>query len=143
MDVIDAVKSAFSRYFDFEGRATRAEFWYFIAFGIVALSILPFIDGLLFDTAPPPETGPWYFLGYTVQHGPLSVLFIAVMFMPWLSVSTRRLHDVGRSGWWVLFGFIPPIGWLFMTVWLARESVPADNEYGHDPLAGQGITGHA
>ncbi len=120
MDILDAIKSAFVHYFDFKGRSTRAEFWYFMAFVIGMLSLLPFIDGLLFDTRPPPETGPWYFLGYNVAHGPLSALFGAIVLIPWLSVSTRRLHDVGRPGWWIFFGFIPPIGWLFMMIWLVR-----------------------
>ncbi|MBO6505194.1 MAG: DUF805 domain-containing protein [Kordiimonadaceae bacterium] len=143
MDVIDAVKSAFQRYFDFQGRSRRAEFWYFIAFGVAGLCILPFFDGLLFDTSAPPEAGPWSSFGFNVRHGPLSILFIAVMFIPWVSVSARRLHDIGRNGWWILFGFVPPIGWLFMLIWLTRDSLPEENEYGTDPLAGEGIAGHA
>lgn len=134
MDILDAIKSAFVHYFDFKSRASRAEFWYFMAFVIGMLSLLPFVDGALFDSTPPPETGPWYFLGFNVAHGPLSALFGAIVFMPWLSVSTRRLHDVGRPGWWIFFGFIPPIGWLFMMVWLTRPSQNEGAEYGPEPL---------
>lgn len=143
MDIVDAVKSAFQRYFDFSGRSSRAAFWYFMAFVIGGLSLLPFIDGFLFGTGPVPLAGPWASFGFPVAHGPLSALFGLACFIPWLSVSTRRLHDVGRPGWWMYFGFIPPFGWMFMMVWLTREGVVGENEHGPDPLAGQGVAGHA
>ncbi len=142
MDILDAVKAAFQQYFDFKGRASRAAFWYFMAFMIAGLSLLPFLDGFLFDTGPVPQAGPWASFGFTVAHGPLSALFGLIVLMPWLSVSTRRLHDIGRTGWWMYFGFIPPFGWLFMLIWLTREGVVGDNEYGPDPLVGQGVEGH-
>ncbi len=142
MDILDAVKAAFLHFFDFQGRASRAAFWFFMAFMIAGLSLLPFVDGYFFDTGPVPQAGPWASFGYTVAHGPLSALFGLIVLVPWLSVSTRRLHDVGRPGWWMYFGFIPPFGWLFMLIWLTREGVVGDNEYGPDPLAGQGVEGH-
>lgn len=140
MDFLHAVQSAFQRYFDFTGRSSRSEFWYFILFGFLVGSLLSFLDSVMFFSSELPEAGP---LPLHRFYGPLTILFMAGMVIPWLSVSTRRLHDIGRDGWWILFGFVPPIGWLFMMVWLTRDSAPEDNEYGHDPLAGQGLEGHA
>ena len=51
------------------------------------------------------------------------------------AVGVRRLHDTGRSGWWILIGFIPVIGWLVLLVFMFMDSQPGDNEYGPSPKA--------
>ena len=83
MDPVTAVKTCFKKYFDFKGRARRSELWWFVLFVVVVSSALTFLSGLV------PA------VGY------LSALFGLAVVIPEFSALTRRLHDVGRSGWWV------------------------------------------
>ena len=104
MDFTTAIKTCFSKYADFNGRARRSEFWYFYLLTFVAAWI-PFLGWLL------------------------SVALI----IPSLSVGARRLHDIGRSGWWQLLVLIPFIGGIILLIWWAKDSTPGANEYGENP----------
>ena len=68
--------------------------------------------------------------------GPLSSVFALAIFLPYLAVTARRLHDVDRSGWWMLIYLIPLIGWILMLVWSCQRGTPGINRFGADPLAG-------
>lgn len=94
-------------YVDFEGRVGRQEFWMFILFS-VGLNIILEIIGI-------------DILGALVSLG---------LFLPNIALTTRRLHDTGRSGWWQLLWLIPIIGWIVIIVFLARQTTPVDNQYG-------------
>lgn len=133
MDPVTAIKSAFINAFDFKGRASRAEFWWFITFALGLGNIIMVVEGMVLHAGELPEAGPLFALGVSIFMGPIASVFAALMVVPWVSVSARRLHDVGRSGFWMYFGFIPPIGWLFMMVWLTREGSPLENQYGPAP----------
>ncbi|WP_262694518.1 DUF805 domain-containing protein [Kordiimonas aquimaris] len=135
MNFIDAIKSAFRNYLNFSGRASRLEFWAFIIFALVAGNIITVLEGVIFHAGDLPEAGPLFAVGISIFLGPIASVFAALMIIPWVSVSTRRLHDIGRSGFWIYFGFIPPIGWLFMLIWLVREGDAGDNVYGPAPEA--------
>lgn len=87
MNMIDAVKSALRQYVGFSGRARRSEYWYWILATLIAGIILAIIEGVMG-------------LG-TDGSGPLSTLFNLAIFLPGLAVTFRRLHDTGRSGWWI------------------------------------------
>lgn len=137
MNFIEAVQTAFAKYFDFTGRASRAEFWYFIIFALVAGNLITVLEGVLLHAGDLPEAGPLFAVGISIFLGPIASTFAALMLVPWLSVSVRRLHDIGRSGFWIYFGFIPPIGWLFMLIWLTREGDLSENTYGANPAAAQ------
>ncbi len=93
----ESIKTCFNKYADFNGRATRSEFWWFVLF-LVLVS-----------------------LGLSIISAILSALFSLAILLPSITVSTRRLHDTGRSGWWQLIGFVPIIGWIVLIVFMAQE----------------------
>lgn len=104
---------AFKKYADFTGRARRKQYWMFVLTYTVIMIALSFIDAL-FGTV-------W-----------LSPLFSLILIIPSLSISARRLHDTGRSGWWQLIYFIPLIGLIVMLVFLCQDS-REENAYGVSP----------
>jgi len=108
-------------YAGFSGRARRTEYWMYFLFNIlfaIAAVILDNILGLASET-----------LGY----GPIYGLYALVTFIPSLAVGVRRLHDTGKSGWFLLIALIPLIGSIWLIVVLATEGVKGPNEYGADP----------
>jgi uncharacterized membrane protein YhaH (DUF805 family) len=100
-----AVKTCLRKYTDFTGRAARPEFWWFFLFQI----ILMVVTGMLSDI--------------------LNLIAALGLLLPGLAVGARRLHDIGKSGWFLLVGLIPFVGWLVMLYWFVQPSAPA-NEYG-------------
>jgi len=88
MNMIEAVKSCFKKYFQFRGRARRSEYWYWILFTVLASVLFTIIDTFLFSNLA--ATG--------IE--PTGLIFSLVTFVPGLSVTWRRLHDTNRSGWW-------------------------------------------
>jgi uncharacterized membrane protein YhaH (DUF805 family) len=111
----------FTKYATFDGRARRKEFWYFVLVNaLIGYLILRFelSTGNIY-----PETG----------FGLLTIIFSLVIFLPSLTVSVRRLHDTGHSGWWILIGPVPIIGALVLIVFYIRDSDPSQNDYGLNP----------
>ncbi len=108
------------KYADFSGRAQRAEYWYFVLFNTIIVIILTILDAA--------------FGLYDIQSGIglLSGIYQLGVFIPSLAVSVRRLHDIGKSGWWLLLGLIPLIGIVILIIWFATDS-KEDNEYGPNP----------
>ena len=104
---------AIKQYATFSGRARRKEYWMFYLFYMIFYILLAIIDGIL---------GTIF----------LSSIFILALLIPSISISARRLHDTGRSGWWQLIILIPLIGVIVLIVFLAQDSVD-DNEYGISP----------
>ena len=123
MNMKDAVASVFRNYATFSGRACRSEYWWFFLFNLIASFILSALDG--------PGPGP-------MRHGAgmLSSIWWLANVIPSLAVAVRRLHDTGRSGWWLLLGLIPLIGQIVLIVWFASRGTPGANPHGEDPLAG-------
>lgn len=125
----EAVCSVYSNYATFRGRATRSEYWYFVLFCVLVAFVAVFI-GVAIGLG----TG-----GYgegTVGAGVcalLMIVFYIVSFLPSLALSVRRLHDIGKSGWYILIGFIPYIGGIVMFIFALMKSAP-DNRYGPNPL---------
>ncbi|CAN5539220.1 DUF805 domain-containing protein [soil metagenome] len=114
MSFTDAVKSAFDNYVNFDGRASRSAFWWFVLFEVLVLFGLYIIGAALFDSAV------LYFLG------------VLALFLPALAVAIRRLHDTNRSGWWYLIGLIP-FGGIVLIVFWVQDSDPGDNDHGPPP----------
>lgn len=113
----EAVKSALSKYATFSGRAQRAEYWWFFLFTLIGGMVTGVIDAMIFGwEADDPEI--------------LNSVFSFAMFVPGLAVGWRRMHDVGRSGWW----FLLPYGALFFAV-IALATVGFSGEGGGSGVA--------
>ena len=111
------------KYGVFKGRARRKEYWYFVLFNLIFVIAAMILDRLFgtFDSNS----------GYGVIYG----LYVLAVFVPGLAVSVRRLHDLGKSGWWLLIALIPLVGGIWLIVLYATEGQHIDNQYGPDPKA--------
>ncbi len=112
------------KYAVFEGRARRKEYWFFQLFNFLISLALGFID--LFTGLYNPETGLGFFSG---------IYALGVM-IPGIAVSVRRLHDTGRSGWWLLINLVPLLGSIVFIYFTVLDSNPGSNEYGPSPKNG-------
>jgi len=108
-------------YVGFSGRAHRTEFWMFVLINLVITLVLSFIDGMLGLASA--EYGM----------GPLQGLYSLAVLLPSLAVAVRRLHDTGRTGWWLLICLIPLIGAIVLIVFYCLDSQEGDNQYGPNP----------
>ena len=121
-------RSGFKHYFNFSGRATQAEFWYFLLFFLTAYLAVWLLDHFFL---PPVLTlkdlpgGEYLPAGYIDESVGLAVLaYRPIMGIPTLSITVRRLHDIGKSGWWSCLWVLPfpVIGWFWLIPWLMRPS---------------------
>ena len=110
MGIQQAFVTCLRKYADFSGRATRSEYWWFVLCEVLILGIASLIS----DTLPG--------------------LFALALVLPALAVGARRLHDTGRSGWWLLLMLVPFIGGLFLLYWAVLPSQPGANAFG-EPAA--------
>ena len=113
------------KYATFSGRATRSEYWYFVLIYSITYTILMGID-LAIGTFSQELMDKGTFLGF------LSTAYSLVLFLPSLAVTVRRLHDINKSGWWILLIFVPIIGFILLVVYLCTNS-KEDNKYGINP----------
>jgi uncharacterized membrane protein YhaH (DUF805 family) len=129
MSFQDAIRTAFSKYATFEGRARRAEYWWFALFTMLVRVILNAVDR--------PFIGGDMGMGRYGMHGPgtLVVLFSLAVLVPSLAVAARRLHDIGRTGWWLLIILIPVVGWIILIIFAVQRGDAGANAYGADPIA--------
>jgi uncharacterized membrane protein YhaH (DUF805 family) len=105
------------RYADFSGRASRTEFWIFTLVNLIIITVVSALCRLL---------------GWS---GTLVVnIYNLVVFIPALAVAVRRLHDTGRTGWWLLIAPIPLVD-LILLVFFVQASAPGANEYGAEASA--------
>jgi uncharacterized membrane protein YhaH (DUF805 family) len=114
MSFTDAVRDGFSKYATFSGRSSRPAYWWWFLFGIIAALVGYLIDAIL-------GTG---FVFY-------AIVALALL-LPNLAVTVRRLHDTGRSGWWILIGLIPLAGGIVMLVFMLLAS-DGPNKWGNAP----------
>lgn len=105
------------KYAVFGGRARRTEYWMFILFNFIIALVLNIIEGSL----KMPRI--------------LSTLYSLAILVPGIAVTTRRLHDTNRSGWWQLIGLIPLIGLIVLIVFTVQDSQAGENKYGSSPKA--------
>lgn len=103
MGFSQAVKSVFSNYANFSGRARRSEYWYFVLFSLI-IGLIPIVNLIV---------------------GLISII-------PGIAVCVRRLHDIGKSGWWLLLCLIPIVN-LILLVWYCTDSQPGENQWGANP----------
>jgi uncharacterized membrane protein YhaH (DUF805 family) len=119
--------NVFRQYADFGGRARRREFWYFVLFNCIAAIVAVIIDA---------EAG-WDMTAYSrsglPNYGPFYLTYMAAVLLPALAVAVRRLHDLGKSGWWLLIGLIPLVGGIWLIVLYCTEGESGQNRYGDNP----------
>ena len=114
MSFTDAIRDGFSKYVTFSGRSSRSAYWWWYLFGVLVLVVSLAID---------------YALG---AGGILYALVALAMLLPNLAVLVRRLHDSGRSGWWILIALVPLIGAIVLLVFTLQGSDPP-NQWGNGP----------
>jgi uncharacterized membrane protein YhaH (DUF805 family) len=114
-EIQKAVKTCLTKYADFNGRAARPEFWWFM----LAQFILHVILGMISPA--------------------LDGLAALALLIPSLAAGSRRLHDIGKSGWLQLLGLIPIIGWILLIYWCAQPGEPGDNKYGAAPAGAAAV----
>jgi uncharacterized membrane protein YhaH (DUF805 family) len=102
-------------YAGFSGRARRTEYWMFFLINFIIVVVLDVISMAIKLS--------------TILGGVYGLLVL----IPALAVGVRRLHDTGRSGWWLLIGLIPVVGTIILIVFLATDGQPGDNQYGSNP----------
>jgi len=119
---------AWQRAADFSGRSRRKEYWYFNLLNGIAFLFL-FLFAIPFGEHEKPST---------IALG-LIFIYSLIVFIPALSVTIRRLHDIGRSGWWYFIAFIPLIGGLILFVFTLLDSEPYANPWGQDPKASERV----
>lgn len=110
MSFIDAMKSCFRHYAQGNGRASRAEYWYFVLFILVVQIVLRLLSPAL------------------------AYVFDLAVFLPNVAVGIRRLHDTDRAGMWLLLSLVPVIGWIVLLLWFSQKSDPGENRFGPPPL---------
>tara|TARA_B100001093_G_C26796517_1_gene1001355 strand:+ start:1273 stop:1617 length:345 start_codon:yes stop_codon:yes gene_type:complete len=106
MNFLKSIETCFYKYIEFNGRASRSEFWWFYLFIIIC-----------------------WIIGFAL--GPIiEAIIILGLLIPYIAVQARRLHDIGKSGWLQLISFIPLIGAIILIVWSATEGTKKKNKYG-------------
>lgn len=119
---------------NFSGRARRSEYWGFVLFNmIVLLPINVYNQVYIIGQALAGYTEPTMLIGGSVLLTTIYYVWSLVSFLPGLAVSVRRMHDTGRSGWFVLVGLIPLVGWILLLVWYCTDSAYGTNQYGPNP----------
>ena len=133
--------AALKNYAGFRGRARRREYWMFVLVNAIIGIVLAVVGKL---TRMP--DGPTFGIGMSRNglgvfgiglfgNSILFQVYALATFLPFLAVEVRRLHDIGRTGLWWLFGLVPVLGWIVLVVFCATDGVPGDNKYGPDPTA--------
>lgn len=102
-------------YAGFSGRAHRKEYWMFLLFNMIIAVVLGFVEGLFGSP------------------GILGSLYSLAVLVPSIAVSMRRLHDTGRSGLWLLIGFVPLVGAIVLLIFFVQDSMQGENQYGSSP----------
>lgn len=117
MNFQTSVKTCLNKFIDFSGRASRAEYWWFFLFSLIASLVGSIVDAML-----------------SITFGFEGLISLALL-LPSLAVSVRRLKDTDRSGWWLLLVFIPIVGWLVLLYFFVQKGTAGENRFGADPLA--------
>ena len=112
MNLFEAINACFNKYAQFSGRARRSEYWYWQ----VSEWIMGLVVYYLYD-----------------DNATISAVIEIILFLPGLAVSVRRLHDIGRSGWALLWILFPVIGWILLFIYYCTDGHEGPNAYGDDP----------
>lgn len=122
MSFADAVRSCLQQYVGFSGRARRSEYWWFFLFNVLVSIVASILDSVLGTMSDDTNVGL------------IGTIASLALLLPSIAVGIRRLHDTSRSGWWILIGLIPIVGWIILLVFYVQDS-HGDNQYGPSPKA--------
>jgi uncharacterized membrane protein YhaH (DUF805 family) len=100
-----------NKYAEFDGRAGRQEFWSFVLVNFLVSLVLGVV-------------------GSMIDSSMLGNLYSLAVFVPGIALGARRLHDIGKSGWWQLLALIPVIGWIILIIWAVTPGEITPNAYG-------------
>ena len=114
---------ALKKYAVFGGRSRRKEYWYFVLFSLIVSLVLSAVDALLGTFSS------------STNVGLLGGLYGLAIIIPTIAVSVRRLHDIDRTGWWVLISLVPVIGTIVLLVFAVLDGTPGQNRFGPNPKA--------
>lgn len=114
-------KVVFENYANFSGRARRSEYWYFLLMNMIIA-----IGAIIIDSVSGLNIAP-------LPYGYVYFAYLLLTLLPGFAVAIRRLHDVGKSGWFFLISFIPFIGAIWLLVLFCSEGESGTNAYGPDP----------
>jgi uncharacterized membrane protein YhaH (DUF805 family) len=120
MNFGEAIASGFRNYVTFSGRAARSAFWYWALFALIVGIVTQILDRAIFPDSEAPL-------------GPINAIANIVLFLPYLAVGVRRLHDIDRTGWWYLLCFTG-VGVILLIVWACQRGTAGANRFGPDPL---------
>ncbi|MBB4658773.1 DUF805 domain-containing protein [Parvularcula dongshanensis] len=120
---VDSIPLFFRNYLKFEGRSSRGAFWWWMLASVLINVGLALLDGMI--------------VGWEQDNGPLGMLFSLITLIPSLALNVRRLHDVGRSGWWLLLA-VTIIGILLLFYWAVLPGQRRRNRFGPDHETGRG-----
>ena len=112
---------ALNKYAVFSGRSRRKEYWYFVLCNVIVSLVLSGLDALLGTFSS------------SANVGLLSGIYALAIIIPTLAVSVRRLHDIDRTGWWVLIHLVPVIGSIVLLVFAVLDGTPGENRFGSNP----------
>jgi uncharacterized membrane protein YhaH (DUF805 family) len=117
----------YRKYFDFNGRARRSEYWLFVLFMAIVVIVLEAVAAVA-AVGGSSQLGPPQHAVIVATSG-----FFLVTMIPLLAVKFRRLHDSNRSAWWLLIGLVPLLGALVLLAFLLLDGTPGSNRFGPDP----------
>ncbi|MBA4166949.1 MAG: DUF805 domain-containing protein [Chitinophagaceae bacterium] len=109
------------RYAQFSGRADRSEYWYFVLFNIIFALAAMLLDNLLRLNFP------------NLPYGIIYAVYVLAVLVPGLAAAVRRLHDINKSGWYLLVALIPIAGAIWLLVLMASKGTHEENTYGPSP----------
>ena len=122
----DCIKLFFKNYVNFSGRSRRAEYWYWALFQVIVQVALSVLSGALSALTNGSSV-------VVVIFSAISWLWAAACILPGIALTIRRLHDIGKSGVYILFGLIPIAGTIILFVWALTDGNPEPNQYGVSP----------
>ncbi len=109
MNIQESVRTCFTKFADFTGRASRSEYWWFVLVYFIAA----FVGALI--------------------HRYVQALVVLVFIVPLLAAGARRLHDIGKTGWLLLIGLIPIVN-LVLLYFTVQPTQPESNQWGAPPI---------
>ena len=127
-------------YANFKGRARRKEYWMFVLINfiiyiafMILIIIIEVISGVIYVSDLKIIITSLMTLFTVTPFSVILSLYVLAILVPSLAVSVRRLHDIGKSGWFILISLIPIVGSIILLVWACQEGMPEANEYGENP----------